>query len=52
MKMENEHKGQTEKPLRIILRLVSWTVPQNNIKQQQLKVASEVEQERGRGLKG
>lgn len=51
MKMENENKGQTEKPLCIILMLKSWTVPQNNIKQQQLRVAGEVEQERGMDLK-
>lgn len=52
MKMENEHKSQTEKPLHIILNLVSWTVPQNNIKQRQLKVAGEVELRGGMDLKG
>lgn len=52
MKMQNEHKGQTEKPLCIILMLVSLTVPQNNIKQQQFKVAGEGELRGGMDLKG
>lgn len=48
---EQAQKPDRETPLHHLM-LVSWTVPQNNIKQQQLKVAGEVRLRGGMDLKG